>query len=35
VIDQRRKAFKAANRTIYKATKVALIVLAILLFLAI
>ena len=35
VIDQKRKAFKAANRTIYKATKVALIVLAILLFLAI
>ena len=35
VIDQKRKAFKDANRTLYKATKVALIVLAILLFLAI
>ncbi len=34
VIDQKRKAFKAANRPLYKATKVALIVLAILLFLA-
>ena len=34
VIDQKRKAFKAANRTLYKTTKVALIVLAILLFLA-
>ncbi len=35
VIDQKRKAFKDANRTLYKATKVGLIVLAILLFLAI
>jgi len=35
VVDQKRKAFKAANRTLYKATKVGLIVLAILLFLAI
>jgi len=35
VIDQKRKAFKAANRPLYKATKVAQIVLAILLFLAI
>lgn len=35
VIDQKRIAFKTANHTLYKATKVALIVLAILLFLAI
>ncbi len=35
VIDQKRSTFKTANRTLYKATKVALIVLAILLFLAI
>jgi beta-hydroxylase len=35
VIDQKRKAFKAANRTVYKATKAALIALAILLFLII
>jgi beta-hydroxylase len=35
VVDQKRKAFKAANRTLYKATKVGLIVLAVLLFLAI
>jgi beta-hydroxylase len=35
VVDQKRKAFKAANRTLYKATKIGLIVLAVLLFLAI
>ena len=35
VIDQKRSTFKTANRTLYKATKVALIVLGILLFLAI
>lgn len=34
VIDEKRKAFKNANRTLYKATKIGLIVLAILLFLA-
>jgi len=35
IIDEKRKAFKNANRTLYKGTKVALIVLAILLFLAV
>jgi beta-hydroxylase len=35
VIDEKRKAFKNANRTIYKTTKYALIGLAILLFIAI
>ncbi|MFW8566916.1 aspartyl/asparaginyl beta-hydroxylase domain-containing protein [Orrella sp. 11846] len=35
VIDQKRKAFKNANRTLYKATKVALLVLAVFIFLAI
>lgn len=35
VIDQQRQAFKAANRSVYKATKAGLIVIAILLFLAI
>lgn len=35
VVDQKRQAFKTANLTVYKATKVGLIVIAILLFLAI
>lgn len=35
VIDQQRQAFKAANRSVYTATKAGLIVIAILLFLAI
>jgi beta-hydroxylase len=35
VIDEKRKAFKAANRSIYKATKIGLLILAVLIFLAI
>jgi beta-hydroxylase len=35
VIDQKRKAFKDANRPLYKATKVGLLILLVLLFLAI
>lgn len=35
VVEQKRKAFKKANRTLYKATKAGLIILAILIFIAI